>query len=81
MFPLRDDIASERVPIVSYLLLIANVLVFALWKFAWPSLAKTMESRTEKIRSSLSEAEEDALGVRLDGLSRASQHDSLALPV
>jgi membrane associated rhomboid family serine protease len=28
MFPLRDDIPSERVPFVSYLLIVANVLVF-----------------------------------------------------
>ena len=34
------------------------VLLFALWKFAWPSISKTMEARTEKIRNSLSEAEQ-----------------------
>ena len=37
------------------------VLMFAMWKFAWPAIKKTMEERTEKIRSSLDAAEQAKL--------------------
>jgi F-type H+-transporting ATPase subunit b len=35
-----------------------TVLLFAMWKFALPSVRKTMEDRTARIRTSLTEAEE-----------------------
>jgi F-type H+-transporting ATPase subunit b len=45
------------------------VLFLALWKFAWPGLQKGMESRTDKIREGLEEAEQaktDATNLRDD---------------
>jgi F-type H+-transporting ATPase subunit b len=49
------------------------ILLFVLWKFAWPGILKATEEREQKIRGQLAEAE------RLNGEAKASLAEGMKL--